>query len=112
LTAEGDDVEIQNPRFMLNEGYAELHFELHGKTAVVLTDSQKRALSDSGLVYLGGDFEDDVPEIAWTFPETGEVFHLRGFTRDARVLKLFRRLCKAANLSGAEFPVGPVALDD
>lgn len=75
-------MKIENPRYALNQGHPELHFELFGRTAQLSVET-KEILNENGIVFLGADFERLVPEIELN----GTV--LRGFTNDPEIFRLY-----------------------
>lgn len=94
-------MEIQNPRYVLNQGHPELHFEYKGRTAKLGTEI-KPTLYEAGIVFLGPDFEQLVPEIV--FKRTT----LRGFTQDPKVFALYDAFGKS--VMNGTFKPGPVSL--
>ncbi|NHC36898.1 hypothetical protein [Scytonema millei] len=73
---------IENPRYVLNQGHPELHFELLGRTAQLSTET-KPTLNKAGIVSLGSDFDDLVPPIELN----GTV--LRGCTNNPEIFRLY-----------------------
>lgn len=81
-------MEIKNPRYVLNQGYPELHFELFDRTAQLSTET-KGILNEAGIVFLGSDFKRLVPEIKLNGTT------LRGFTNDPEIFRLYNQFGRA-----------------
>jgi hypothetical protein len=75
-------MKVSNPRYVLNQGHPELHFELFGRTAQLSAET-KEILNEAGIVFLGGAFKNLVPPIEFR----GKT--LRGYTDDPEIFRLY-----------------------
>ena len=75
-------MKIENPRYVLNQGHPELHFELLGRTAKLSAET-KPSLHKAGIVSLCCGFDDLVPPIEFR----GKT--LRGYTNDPEIFRLY-----------------------
>lgn len=97
---------VTNPRVIYQQGYPLLLVDIDGETARLGTD-QKLPLVEQGIIFLGPTFQERVPEIRLPANEAeGRApLTLRGFTRDERIVELYRAFRRA--LSEGEVPEGP-----
>jgi hypothetical protein len=93
-------MEITNIRYAFNEGYPELLLQIDGKEANIPLE-QKPTTYENGLIFLGADFEETMPEIEL------EGTTLRGFTNDTGVLRVYKEFLDAANR--VDFTPGVIA---
>ncbi len=93
-------MEITNIRYALNKGYPELILQIDGKEANIPLE-QKPTTYENGLIFLGAEFEETMPEIEF------EGTTLRGFTNDVEVLRVYKEFLDAAN--GDNFNPGAIA---
>lgn len=85
-----------------------LEVAVDGQAARMGTDCKPTAHA-AGLVFLGDTFEDVMPPIRFT-PAGGGMTTLRGYTRDARVHRLYDAFLAAAR--GGNYRPGPVAIPE
>lgn len=89
-------MQITNPRYVQTGGYPILELDLDGRTARI-TLEQKPTLYQAGLIFLGADWEEAVPEIEF------QGTTLRGFTNDPAILTLYDQFGEAV-MSGTFRP--------
>lgn len=93
-------MEITNVRYALNQGYPELLLQIDGKEANIPLE-QKPTIYENGLIFLGANFEEIMPEIEF------EGTALKGFTNDSEILRVYREFLDATN--GGNFTPGAIA---
>jgi hypothetical protein len=105
-------LDIQSAKYFSNGGYPTLGLVVNGKT-VLLDRHNRNSLSEDGYISLGIEFEDDdsIPELQVPpKPEIGRgSMVLQGFTRDARVQRLFQQFL--ADVDGGRFTEKPLPLN-
>jgi len=97
---------LTNARCAVESNRPVLRIDVNGKEAMLSPESVKPTLSSLGAIYLGEEFEDDLPPLKIHIG--GEVQSLRGFVTDPRLVALWLRLLLAWEFG--EFPEGPVPI--
>jgi hypothetical protein len=102
-------MQLKNARYVRESGYPILEVEISipelGITDKLarITLEQKRTTYEAGLIFLGSDWEEDLPKIEFENFTT-----LEGFIRDPELLKLFDDFGSA--VSSGRFQPGAISL--
>jgi hypothetical protein len=87
---------VRNLGIIKGDPYPVLHLAVDGRDVYLGFDQQKPTLTLMGLVYLGEDFEAELPPIRVTV-DNDSPLTLKGFTRDREVVRHFRAFLREIN---------------
>lgn len=101
---------ITAARHERRDGYPLLILSIAGREATI-SSYLKRTFAGVGMVPLGEEFADLVPDIQFQIPgEPDNILELRGWTADPRVFALWDRFATSCN--DGTFAPGPIAVPD
>lgn len=99
-------LKLANARYVVRDGYPLLLVEVDGREATMASET-KPTLHGAGLVFVGSEFADVLPDVT-IHPPDGGTTTLRGFSDDRRLFKLFDAFLIACN--DGTFRPGPVPI--
>ena len=99
---------LSDAAYFREDGYPMLRVNVDGKTAYCMAERKTRPYA-AGLVYLGGGFEEILPDITAHWDD-GDVCVLSGFSDDRRLFALYERF--QHDTDTRNFTPGPVPIPD